>query len=112
VTVVATPILKPGSAEPIMSYGDLWQVLVTLVFSGSYVTNGDALDFTPLLQGPAAGCTVLFVDVMGGAGNQFEYDKVNKKLKMFSSANTEAAAAGYNAAITGDVNIVAQVIAG
>lgn len=110
--VTATVLPRPGSNEPVSAYGDLWQVLVTLAFSGSYATNGDSLDFTPFLQGPAAGTTVLFVDVMGGAGTQFEYDKVNKKLKAFSAANTELTAGAYNAALTGDTNIVAQVIAG
>lgn len=111
-TVVATIIPKPGSQEPIMAMGDLWTFFVSLAFTGSYVTSGDPLDFTSLLQGPAAGATVLSVDVAGGAGNQFEYDKVNKKLKGFSAANTELTAAAYNAAITGDTNIIAQVFAG
>jgi hypothetical protein len=112
VTVTATLIPKPGSGETMMSLGDLWTFFVTLTFTGSYVTNGDALDFTPFLQGPAAGTTVIAVDVAGGAGNTFEYDKVNKKLKAFSTANTELTAAAYNAAITGDTNIIAQVITG
>lgn len=95
-----------------MAMGDLWTMFVSLTFSGSYATGGDALDFGPLLQGPAAGTTVIMVDVTGGAGTTFEYDRTNKKLKGFSAANTELTAAAYNAALTGDVNVMAQVIAG
>jgi hypothetical protein len=110
--VTATIIPKPGSGEPIMAMGDLWTFFVSLSFSGSYSTGGDSLDFTSFLQGPAAGATVLMVDVSGGAGTTFEYDKTNKKLKGFSAANTELTAAAYNAALTGDTNVIAQVVAG
>jgi hypothetical protein len=48
--------------------------------------------------------------IQGGAGNGVEIipgaDIFTWLLKMYSAANTEVAAAGYNAAITGDLDIM------
>lgn len=109
--VAATPILLPGSAEPVSAQGDMWLALFTLTFSGSYATGGDTLNFLTIWPGGATPSKIIVVDIVGGAGNQFEYDLVNAKVKGFSAANTELTAAAYNAAITGDANIVAQVYA-
>jgi hypothetical protein len=109
-TIVATPIALPGPANPVSAVGDFWSVFLTLTFSGSYVTGGDAFDPTVFFPGGAT-TTVLLVDVAGGAGTSFEYDKVNKKLKAFSASNTEVTAGAYNAALTGDTNVVCQVFA-
>lgn len=108
-TVVATPITLPGSAEPISAQGDMWLGLFKLAFTGSYVALGDPIDFLPQFGGLAS--QVVVVDIAGGAGNTFEYDLPNKKIRGYSAANTELTVAAYNAAITGDGNIIAQVYA-
>jgi hypothetical protein len=79
----------------------------TIVASGTYATNGDALDFAP-----KAGFTNRqpdFVDANGIAGFTYSYDKANKKLLSFaitsSGANTpmgQISAGAYPAGITGD----------
>jgi hypothetical protein len=88
----------PHAIQP-HAIGDLFLALVTITFSGSYATGGDALDlgalFAPL--NPTFSVIVVLGDVRG---NDTEYDQVNKKLKLYSSANTELAAAAYNAALT------------
>jgi hypothetical protein len=104
--LVATPI---GIQNP-RAIGDLFTEFYTLAFSGSYSTGGEAWDPLAGMGGPAPQ-TVFMVIVGGGAGYDFEYDTVNKKLKLFSSANTELAAGAYNAALTGDTLVTAQVIA-
>lgn len=108
-TLVATPITTAGDTTPVQAMGSLWSAFFGLVFSGSYTTGGEAWDPTP--QFPEGIGNILVVDVSGSAGYGFEYDKVNKKLKLFSAANTELAAGAYNAALTADVNLVAQVLA-
>lgn len=85
------------------------EMFAVLTFTGSYTVGGDVLDFLPLFGGLAS--QVITVLIAGGAGNQFEYDKANKKVKGFSAANTELTAAAYNAAITGDTNIIARIVA-
>jgi hypothetical protein len=85
-------------------------------FSGSYATGGDTLNFAaatnPSFLPDAYPSQVLpemvHVDGMPG-GNPAEFVKgttnLIHKLKLFSAANTEVAAAAYNAAITGDGNV-------
>jgi hypothetical protein len=108
-TIVATPVAMPSQGDALQVFGSMFQLLVTLAFSGSYATGGDPFDMGPFLtQGPNK---VYCVDVSGGAGYAFEYDAVNKKLKLFSAPGTELAAGAYPAALTGDVNTVAQVFA-
>lgn len=82
--------------------GDLWLLEGTLTFSGSYATGGDSLDVQKLVKESGGFGQVLAV--LGGIrGHQGEYDNTNKKLKLYASANTEHAAAAYNAALTGSV---------
>lgn len=108
-TVIATPLKLGENENGILSDGSYMTLVCSLAFSSNYATGGDALDFLPFFAGLCS--QVLYVEIVGGAGNQFEYDKVNKKIKGFSAANTEIAAAAYNAAITGDTNIIAVVAA-
>ena len=112
-TISAVPIVLPGSAEPVTVQGDLYLCLFALTFSGSYVVGGDTVDFLAAWPGGSVPSQIIVVDIAGGAGNAFEYvlPATNKKLKMFTAANTEGTAVAYNAAITGDTNIVAQVYA-
>jgi len=109
--VTATPIPLPGSAEPVQALGDLWTAFASLAFSGNYATGGDSWDASTLFTGQANPTSILVVDVAGGAGYSAEYDKVAKKLKIFSASGTELAAGAYPAALTGDANVVAQVVA-
>ena len=107
--ITATALVEPGSAAPVSAQGDMYMVFLNLAFSGSYATGGDAFDPTPFFPGGVS--QILCVDLNGIAGYGFEYDKTNKKLKLFSSSNTELAAGAYNAALTGDLNAICQVYA-
>lgn len=90
---------KDGNAATLHAAGDLWILLGTITFSGSYATGGDVLSLRKYLVGMS---TVKSIVLMGTIrGNAVEYDVANDKLKMYASANTEVAAAGYNAALTG-----------
>lgn len=97
-SVVFTPDTKGSAASPIANAGGTWFLFGTLTFSGSYATGGDTLDLTKYL--PAMGTIRQLVVLSTARGNSLEYDVTNKKLKVFASANTEAAAAAYNAALT------------
>lgn len=108
-TIVATPVAEQGPAESLHVMGDMYCVFLQLTFSGSYVTGGDAFDPTPFF--PQGIGKIVCVDMNGIAGYGYEYDPVNKKLKLFSAANTELAAGAYNAALTGDTNAICQVFA-
>jgi hypothetical protein len=85
-------------------------------FSGNYSTNGDTLDLTaatnPLFlpggkPGQALPESLQVVGNPGGDGAEGVIGATNAthKIKMFSAANTELAAAAYNAAVTGDTNV-------
>jgi hypothetical protein len=109
-TLTATDISFPGSGAINNAEGALWMRYMTLAFSGSYVTGGDA--FNPLVGWPgAAPSQVITVQVDGGAGYDFEFQKPSGGLKVFSSAGTELAAGAYPAALTGDTNTVVKVTA-
>jgi hypothetical protein len=79
----------------------------SIVASGNYATNGDALDFAPLIgftnRQPKS------VRIAGKSGFEYEYDYVNKKMLVFCNtaggANAplgEHTAAAYVAGVTGD----------
>jgi len=78
--------------------GDLKALTGTLTFSGSYATGGDSLDLAAILK--RTGLGKVYVIVGGIRGHTAEFDETNKKLKLYSSANTELAAGAYNAALT------------
>lgn len=98
--LTVTVTRKLGENKTILLFG-------TIVASGSYATNGDALDF-----GPLVGWTnkqPLNVDVRGKAGFIYQYDYVNKKLLVYvntaGGANAplgEHTAATYAAGVSGD----------
>jgi hypothetical protein len=109
-TLVAADIPMPGDAAIGMAFGSAWLRPMTLTFSGSYVTGGDAWD--PLVAWPGESpSTVITITVNGGDGFDFAYDRVNKKLKVYSASNTELAAGAYPAGLTGDTNTIALVFA-
>jgi hypothetical protein len=96
--LVFTPDKAGSSASPIANAGGTWFLFGTLTFSGSYATGGDALNLKQFL--PQMSTMRQAIPLGNARGNGLEYDPVNAKLKVFASANTEAAAAAYNAALT------------
>lgn len=93
--VVFTPARLPGD---IQKAGSLLVLAGTLTFSGSYATGGDALDLNRVFKRIGLGMVLGIVTSV--RGNEAEYDSTNAKLKLYASANTEVAAAAYNAALT------------
>jgi hypothetical protein len=92
------------------------EIEYSAVFSGNYVAGGDPIDFSAATRSIGAGTSRIpqgapdAIDIIGNpGGNPAEpvigTTNANSKIKLFSAANTEVAAAGYNAAISGDTNI-------
>jgi len=88
----------------------------TLVFSGSYVTGGDTLDWTAAMEtagqsgqvvGSQSGPQQVVIDSQNG--NAGYYVSVagsainNWKVKCFTGGGTEVSAGAYPGSITGDV---------
>ena len=99
---------KSSAAADRHAIGDMWVLIGTLTFSGSYATGGDTVDLTRYLLGTSGAKFILPLSDL--RGNGMEYDLVNKKLKLYSAANTEVAAAAYNAALTGSPVPVAFMV--
>jgi hypothetical protein len=97
-TLVFTPDQSGDAANVVALASGFYLLAGTLTFSGSYATGGDALDLG--LKNPQVGRARMAVVVGQLRGNIAEYDPTNKKLKLYSSANTELTAAAYNAALT------------
>lgn len=95
--VTFTPNRDAAQAD-VQSAGSIKALVGTLTFSGSYATGGDSLDLGALFK--RSGLGKIF-GVTGFRGYSAEYDPTAKKLKLYSAANTEHAAAAYNAALTG-----------
>lgn len=93
--IVFTPARLPGD---IQSAGSMLCLAGTLTFSGSYATGGDALDLSRYFKRIGLGMVLCIVGDI--RGNGIEYDATNAKIKLYASANTEVAAAAYNAALT------------
>jgi hypothetical protein len=93
--VVFTPARLPSD---IQSMGSMFVLVGTLTFSGSYATGGDPLDLTKYFGKVGAGKGIIVTTT--ARGNEVEYDETNKKIKLWGAANTEVAAAAYNAALT------------
>lgn len=85
--------------RPVHAIGDLQMLVGDLAFTSTYATGGNSLDLAALFSILGAG-TVLYVGVQG-VGYDFEYDITNKKLKVFTTANTELSAGAYPADLTG-----------
>ena len=89
-------------------------------FSGNYATGGDTLDFAaatnPKFEAAAYPSRAPDVIIVHGApgGNPAEgvlgTDMTNSLIKMFSASDTELGAGAYNAAVTGDGNIVIEAV--
>lgn len=93
--VVFTPAKLPAD---IQSMGSMFVLVGTLTFSGSYATGGDSLDLGYYFRKVGAGRSIIITTTC--RGNEAEYDETNKKIKLWGAANTEVAAAAYNAALT------------
>src|SRR4051812_20126695 len=102
-TVSFTPDPRGSGASPIALAGGVWMLFGTLTFSGSYATNGDALDLSKFVQ--AMGTVRQVIPIASAKGVTFTYDSTNKKLLVWTApvanAPTEHTAAAYNAALTG-----------
>lgn len=107
-------------------FPDEKRIRYTLTLSGAYVQAvrgsnvGELIDLTKALnpsfqaevfwgqKGPTRG----YVMQGGIAGNDAEIipgaDSLHWLLKVFSSANTELGAGAYNAAVTGDLDIIIE----
>jgi hypothetical protein len=77
------------------------EVFVDIAISGSYVTNGDALDLTIIAKRGGGRGSILMVLMEELAGYGFRYDRANKKVIVHSAAGTELTAAAYPAALLG-----------
>jgi hypothetical protein len=82
--------------------------LVTLTFSGSYATGGEAVDFTTTL-----GYTNRKPDMMicfGLNGYEYQYDRTNNKIVISTTAAAELGAGAYPAGVSSDTQIRALII--
>ncbi len=85
-----------------------FSVVATLVFSGTYPTNGEPLDISSYYPYVSARQPDV-VQVQGKAGFVYSYDPVNKKIFVYTntagganSALGEHTNAAYVAGVTGD----------
>lgn len=93
--IVFTPARLSGD---IHKSGDLLVLAGTFTFSGSYATGGDT---TPNLENMFKRIGLgMVLHITPVRGHTLEWDATNDKIKMYASANTEVAAAAYNAALT------------
>lgn len=93
--IVFTPAKLPGD---IQSLGSMFCLVGTLTFTGNYAIGGDSsLNLEAIFKRIGLG-QVYFISPV--RGNTAEWDAANDKLKLYSTANTEVAAAAYNAALT------------
>jgi hypothetical protein len=102
VTVSFTP---HSTDRPIAVEGDVYVLRGTLGFSGNYATNGDTLDFVPLLT--LGSRQVLNAQINGAGGFVFRYDRTNKKVLVYQSGGAaapmaELGAGAYPAGVTGN----------
>lgn len=89
----------------------------TLTASGSYVTGGDTLSFldgSGIIKTSKFGGSVSMCQIYGTTGDQYSYipgtDPSNGKVKINTASNSELGAGAYPARITGDTNIVFEVV--
>lgn len=101
-TFTPSPTVQGGTqGEAVAHAGGWWFVPGTLTFSGSYTGGGDALTKANLAKRiPVAGTVREVLPVGTARGNTVEYDLANDKLKVYTAANTEHTAVGYNGALT------------
>jgi hypothetical protein len=78
------------------------EVFVDIAITGSYTTNGDALDLTTIAKRGGGRGSIMMVLLEELAGYGFRYDRTNKKVIVHSAAGTELTAAAYPAALLGN----------
>jgi hypothetical protein len=84
----------PGNVH---SLGDLYALVGTFTFSGSYATGGDTLDLASIFKRTGDGRIVRVVS--GVRGYDCEYNPTTKKILLYN-AGAELAAAAYPAGLT------------
>ena len=101
-SLVFTPTTQTAERSPFLGLEGAFILVGTLTFAGSYATGGDTFASGQNLEDYARrlGAGKVLAVLTPARGNTLEWDATAKKLKVFASANTEAAAAGYNAALT------------
>lgn len=108
-SIALAPVSDGMHGKEVHNVGDVQVILATLAFSGSYVNNGEVVDFTELLKRKGAGIVHAVNFDRVPAGYQLDYDYTNKKVLVRQGDNPNAAAApgsqlaaaGYPAALTG-----------
>lgn len=99
-------VTTPTTAEPAESLsGDLRVVVGDYTFSSSYTTGGEVLDLAAAF-GAVRG--IVAVRVPPAGGYTFEYVAATKKLKAYTTAGAEVAAA-TNLSTLGAIRYVAYV---
>lgn len=108
----STTVQGGTQGEALALSAGYWLTTGTLTFAGSYATGGDALTPAAIAKRvPTGGTPREIIPLIGNArGNAMEYDLANSKLKFYGAANTEVAAAAYNAALTASPVPVAFLI--
>ncbi len=101
--MVFTPDQSGDSALNVALASGWFIVGGTLTLSGSYAAGGDSVDLTKLFG--SGGSLRRVVSVGAPRGLNLEYDKTNKKIKVFildvtGNAVTEHTAAAYDADLT------------
>jgi hypothetical protein len=102
VALVFTATNQLPEKTPFVKLGNAFILLGTVTFSGSYATGGDA--FTAgkspedTLKTIGAGQVLAFLSSI--RGNSPDWVAATRRLRLYASANTEVAAAAYNAALT------------
>jgi hypothetical protein len=87
-----------GKQQDVESLGSLLCLVGTLTFSGSYATGGETLRLDKLFGKIGRGQVLgILTDLRGHTP---EYDPATNKVKLYSAASTELAAAAYNATLT------------
>ena len=95
--------------------GKTIKYIVDLVFSGSYVAGGDALNLCAIAGVKTSKNRGIFsVTIVNSNGYAMAYtrgtDLTNGKVRISTTANTELAAAAYPAGITGAAENWAEIV--
>jgi hypothetical protein len=101
--MVFTPTKPTPEKSDFIKLGNAFLVPGTITFSGSYATGGDSFTAgsSPSDRAKQIGAGTILAVWGSIRGHSAEWDGAASKLKLYSSANTEHAAAAYNAAVTG-----------
>jgi hypothetical protein len=107
-TAVFTVDQSGDSSTNVPLGGGWWIVGASAVFSGSYPTGGETFDLDKAF---GSGGRVRRAIALGGfRGLQPEYDKVNKKLKLFTVTTVATGAIQEHPAAAYDADLTASAV--